>query len=178
MISSQAKDSIERIFIQAARSRLTVDSAHSCEVVPVVSPDKGTAIDTNVVVLTIASIDFRMLLMLHFSADDATRRYYVGDAQRPLLEAVMEVGNLCCGAMNQQLVEWFPDLGMSTPYALGSACLRYLDELEPDYVATYEVTIEQTVRLGATLCVCASAPLDFVANVADMAESAGELELF
>jgi hypothetical protein len=179
VISTQALNSIERIFMQAARSRLPVDASHSCEVVPAALTGINQGADANVVILTIASIDFRILLMLHFSADDTTRRYYVGGgAEGTLLEAFMEVANLCCGAMNQQLVEWFPDLGMSTPYALGSACVRYIDELKPNHVATYEVTIESTVRLGATLCVCASAPLDFVASVADMTESAGELELF
>jgi len=43
------------------------------------------------------------------------------------------------------------------------------------------VTVNGAVQLGATVCVCADAPLDFVATVAevaDVAESVGELELF
>jgi hypothetical protein len=67
---------------------------------------------------------------------------------------------------------------MSTPYALSSDCFGYLDELKPTHIASYDITIEAAARLRATLCVCANAPIDFAAQVADVHESAGELELF
>lgn len=176
MIGAQAKDSIERIFFAAARARLVTDAQHGCEIDA--RPD-AAAQGAQVVVLTISSMQFRLLLLLHFDDDEATRRYYVGDAQRALTESFMEFANLCCGAMNQQLVEHFPDLGMSTPYALSSDCLPYLRELKPDSVSNYALTIDGGVRLGATLCICSQTPLDFVAaNVETANESAGELELF
>ncbi|RDU97161.1 hypothetical protein [Trinickia dinghuensis] len=180
MITHAAQDSLERIFFQAARTRLTVDAAHACDIAPVAAPgETGSGPSTEVLVLTIASIDFRIVLLLQFADDEGTRAYYsAAGADRTLREAAMEIGNLCCGAINQQLVEHFPDLGMSTPYALPSDCMGYLDELKPAYIAAYDVTIEYAARLRATLCVCASAPLDFVAQVADVHESAGELELF
>jgi hypothetical protein len=178
VISAHAKDSIERIFFQAARSRLPADSSHACEIRPASPHEGGAAAGTDVVVLTISSIFFRLLLILHFDHDDATRAYYLGTGQGSLNESLLEVGNLCCGAMNQRLVEYFPDLGMSTPYALSSHCVRYLDQLKPDYVASYRATINDTVRIGATLCVCADAPVDFVAELSETVESVGELELF
>jgi hypothetical protein len=180
VISQAAKDSFERIFFQAARTRLTTDPAHACEFVPAVSPGPAQpGVSDEVLVLTIASIHFRIVLLLQFGDDEATRDYYASQgADRTLREAAMEIGNLCCGAINQQLVEHFPDLGMSTPYALSSDCLGYLDELKPEYIAAYDLTLEYAARLRATLCVCASAPLDFTAQVADVHESAGELELF
>ncbi|HKR45701.1 MAG TPA: hypothetical protein VJU59_39575 [Paraburkholderia sp.] len=177
MIGTHAKDSIERIFFAAARMRLVTDAQHSCEI----EPRAGDAPQgEHLVVLTISSMQFRLLLLLHFEDDERTQRYYVGDASRALTECFMEFGNLCCGAMNQQLVEHFPDLGMSTPYALSSGCLPYLRELKPDYVQSYALTIDHDVRLGATLCVCTQAPLDFVASTAavEVHDSAGELELF
>ncbi|HEX7682939.1 MAG TPA: hypothetical protein VF446_05285 [Trinickia sp.] len=180
MISQAAKDSLERIFFQAARTRLTTDPSHACEVARAASfgPAEQSA-SAEVFVLTIASIHFRIVLLLQLRDDEATRGYYAGvAADRTLREAAMELGNLCCGAINQQLVEHFPDLGMSTPYVLSSDCIGYLDELAPEYVAAYDVTVECAVRVRATLCVCASAPLDFTAQVADVHESAGELELF
>jgi hypothetical protein len=180
VISHAARDSLERIFFQAARTRLTVDAAHACEIVPVAAAGTvGEGLGEEMLVLTIASIGFRIVLALQFADDDATRGYYgaVG-GDRTLHDAAMEIGNLYCGAVNQQLVEHFPDLGMSTPYALSSDCMDYLDELKPSYVAAYDVTIEHAARLRATMCVCACAPLDFVARVADIHESAGELELF
>ncbi|PMS20396.1 hypothetical protein C0Z18_10680 [Trinickia dabaoshanensis] len=178
MITHAAQDSFERIFFQAARTRLTVDAGHACEIERVAGQgDMDSSVD--MIVLTIASIDFRIVLLLQFADDDATRGYYAAhSAERSLRESAMEIGNLCCGAINQQLVEHFPDLGMSTPYALSSDCMGYLDELDPQHVAVYDVTIEHAARLRATLCVCAQRSLDFVAQVADVQESAGELELF
>ena len=179
MITHAAQESPERIFFQAARTRLTVDPMHVCELVPAARRDAGQGPRAEVVALTITSIGFRIVLLLQFADDDATRDYYAGrGADQTLREAAMEIGNLCCGAVNQQLVEHFPDLGMATPYVLSGDCMAYLDALEPAHVACYDLTIASAARLRATLCVCASTPLDFVAQVADVEESAGELELF
>lgn len=180
MISQAAKDSFERIVFQAARTRLTVNSEHACEIVRAAAHEHaGQRSSAQVHVLTIVSIGFRIVLLLQFADDEATRAYYAGQtANRALPEAALEIGNLCCGAINQQLVEHFPDLGMSTPYTLSSDCMGYLDELEPSHLAAYDVTIEDAARLRLILCVCACEPIDFTAHVADVHESAGELELF
>jgi hypothetical protein len=176
MIDPRAKDSIERIFFSAARTRLVTDAQHACEIV---SRANAAAQGVEVVVLTISSMQFRLLLLLHFNDDPATHQYYAADGQRTLADAFMEVGNLCCGAINQQLVAHFPDLGMSTPYVLSGECLAHLHELKPSYVSSYALTIDGSVRLGATLCVCSQTPLDFVAAHTETAsESTGELELF
>ena len=179
MITEQAKDSIERIFRQAARLRLTVGAGDACDIVHG-APHDG-AVDGELIVLTISSISFRLLLVLHFDNDDATRDYYLGTGQATLEERLLEICNLCCGAMNQQLVGYCPDLGMSTPYVLSGHCVSYLDQLKPDFMVSYRVTVNGAVQLGATICICADAPLDFVATVAEVteiAESVGELELF
>lgn len=180
MISHTAQDSFERIFFQAARTRLTTDAAHACNILPIAAQSEAHAqLSSELFVLTIVSIDFRMLLVLQFAEDDATRGYYAAHSgDRTLREAAMEISNLCCGAINQQLVDHFPDLGMSTPYALSSHCMAYLEAIKPSYVAAYDITIEGAARLRATMCICASAPLDFVAQVDEVHESAGELELF
>jgi len=176
MIGERAKESLERVFSGAARTRLTVGDGDACEIAGL--PAGASPPQRRVVVLTIASMRFRLLLLLHFDDDAATRDYYAADAARPLADAFMEVANLCCGAMNQQLVEHFPDLGMSTPYALGSECVAYLAALKPAWSASYGVTIDGAVRIGATLCLCTSAPLDFVAGEIATADAGGELELF
>jgi hypothetical protein len=67
---------------------------------------------------------------------------------------------------------------MSTPYAVSARCVPYLEVLKPGYLAAYAVTINDAVRVAATVCVCAHAPLDFVADVSDEVETGGELELF
>ncbi|WP_118182758.1 hypothetical protein [Paraburkholderia phosphatilytica] len=179
MITNEAKRSIEAIFEQAAKSRLTATAGDSCTTTPVAVEGRADTLGPRAIVLTISSIAFRLLFVLHFSDDDATRAYYVGnDTSRTLPEVLTETGNLCCGYINQQLVTYFPDLGMSTPYELASRCVDHLGELKPDHVWAYDLQMGGAARLGVTLCVCAKARLDFVANVADEAQSEGELELF
>jgi hypothetical protein len=179
MITAEAKRSIEAIFEQAARSRLTANAGDSCAITPVALEGRNDTLGPCAIVLTISSIAFRLLFVLHFSNDDATRAYYLGgDSSRTLNEVLTETGNLCCGYMNQQLVRYFPDLGMSTPFELSSRCVAYLDELKPDHVWGYELRLGESARIDATLCVCANAPLELVAEVADEAGNEGELELF
>lgn len=179
MISGHAKESIERIFFKAAKSRLKRDAGDVCEIVPSAQRGAHAMPNTNVVVLTISGIVFRLLLILHFDEDDITRDYFVKDAaERAFREVFLEVCNLCCGAVNQELIEYFPDLGMSTPYVLNARCMSYVEALKPDLLESYAVTINGTVSLGATICVCAHAPLDFVAEVSEVEDTGGELELF
>ncbi|MDF3832874.1 hypothetical protein P3W85_07930 [Cupriavidus basilensis] len=179
MISSRAQDSFERIFFRAAQSRLTVQADDACVVSPARHVWESDAADAEVVVLTISSVVFRLLLVLHFEDDEATRAYFMRDgAQGALREAFVETGNLCCGAVNQDLLRHFPDLGMSTPYVLSAHCVSHLEDLKPDYRASYTVSINASVQLGATVCVFTSAPLDFVADTEAVEESGGELELF
>jgi len=180
VISAHAKDSFERIFRKAAQARLPSDPDDSCEIVPVSQADEATAPGSQVVVLTISSIVFRVLLILHFDEDDSTRRYYLRDEadERPFQEAFLEICNLCCGAINQELLRNFPDLGMSTPYVLSARCLPHLRELKPALLSSYSVMLGGTARLGATLCVCAYAPVDFIADTSAVEETSGELELF
>ncbi|EIF35446.1 hypothetical protein BCh11DRAFT_03266 [Burkholderia sp. Ch1-1] len=180
MISVHAKDSFDRIFRKAAQARLPLDAGDLCEIAPIADASVGVSKDTQVVVLTISSIVFRLLLILHFDEDESTRAYYLKDAadERPFQEVFLEICNLCCGAMNQELLRYFPDLGMSTPYVLNARCLPHLHELKPGLLSSYSVTLNGTVRLAATVCVCAYAPIDFVADTSALEETGGELELF
>ncbi|MET3445845.1 hypothetical protein [Ralstonia sp. 1138] len=177
MIRSNAQESFDRIFRKAARTRLVRQTGDTCHIDTAAEGD--TLSGDEALILTISSIAFRLLLVLRFDASEATRAYFMGDGVgRSFEEARLEIGNLCCGAVNQELLQVFPDLGMSTPYVVSARCLPYLDVLKPGYVAAYAVTINDAVRVGATVCVCAHAPLDFVADVSDEVESGGELELF
>lgn len=179
MITDKARQSIETVFAQAARTRLTAAAGDSCEITPVDPNGRDNTLGPRALVLTIAAITFRMLFVLHFHDDERTRRYYMGtDASRTLSDVLTETGNLCCGYMNQQLVTRFPDLGMSTPYELASRCVDYLDELKPDHVYAYDLLLGGVARLGVTLCVCTKAPLDFALDVVEETQSEGELELF
>jgi len=195
VISAQARAGFEQIFFDAARTRLA--SGGACEIRPMAddeaygaSHDPSRAksrsmpkVPEHVAVLTISALHFRLLLALRFRDDDATRRHFAAatpgaSAQRPLPEAFMEIANLCCGAINQALIASFPDLGMSTPYLLSGASIDYLPALNPDHVAAYDVTLDGDVRIGATLCVCANAPIDFHVPETASVDTGGELELF
>ncbi|RQS21561.1 hypothetical protein DIE03_31380 [Burkholderia sp. Bp8992] len=193
MISAQAKAGFERIFFDAARTRLA--SGGACDIRPSAGHEHGghdrsharsrsmPKVPEHVAVLTISALHFRLLLALRFSDDDATRRRFAGasagtSSQRPLPEAFMEVANLCCGAINQALTVPFPDLGMSTPTLLSGASIDYLPALAPDHVAAYDLTLDGDVRVGATLCVCANAPVDFHVPETAAVDTGGELELF
>ena len=193
MISAQARAGFERIFFDAARTRLAAGGV--CDIRPAAghehdAPDRVQAksrskpkVTGHVVVLTISALHFRLLLALRFSDDDATRRHFAGatagaDSPRPLTDAFLEVANLCCGAINQALTAPFPDLGMSTPYLLSGASLDFMHALSPDYVAAYDLTLDGDVRVGATLCVCANAPVDFHVPETATVDTGGELELF
>jgi hypothetical protein len=179
VISADAQNSFDRIFRKAAQARLPIDTSDLCGIVPIANASAGATKNTQVVVLTISSIVFRMLLILHFDEDDTTHRYYLKDNdERPFQEVFLEICNLCCGAMNQELLSYFPDLGMSTPYVLNAQCLPHLHELKPGLLSSYSVTLNDSVRLAATVCVCAHAPIDFVADTSATEETSGELELF
>ncbi|ASW02101.1 hypothetical protein [Paraburkholderia aromaticivorans] len=182
MISAHARDSFERIFRKAAQARLPLNAGDLCEIAPLTEARAGVpgSKDTQVVVLTISSIVFRLLLILHFDEDEHTRAYYLKDAadERPFQEVFLEICNLCCGAINQELLRYFPDLGMSTPYVLNARCLPHLHELKPGLLSSYTVTLNGSVRLAATVCVCAHAPIDFIADTSALEETGGELELF
>lgn len=158
-----------------------MNSSDVCEIVPGEHhfAEAMLASAGDVVVLTISSIEFRLLLVLHCGEDARAHEYFTrGQGGIPFGEALQEVGNLCCGAVNQELVRHFPDLGMSTPYALSARCVPYLEELKPGLITSYKVTINNSVHLDATICVCAHAPVDFTADIGAEAESCGELELF
>jgi len=186
VISTQAKDSIERIFYKAAQTRLPMTSGDVCEIVAIKTTDgdvtrdgRPQALTGQVVVLTISGILFRLMLLLHFNEDDSSRDYFVkDDTQSAFEEIIAEISNLCCGVMNQELIRYFPDLGMSTPYMLSAQCVPHLENLKPSYLSSYAIRLGDSVHIGATLCVCADAPIDFVADVNAAEESSGELELF
>lgn len=183
LISARARASFERIFQRAAQSRLVRNAGDAVQIDAMQTlPEEDRSFDAvaaEVVVLTISSIAFRLVLLLRVQHDAATQAYYVGDAARTLRETFIEYGNLCCGAINQELIGHFPDLGMSTPYVLSARCVSYLDALKPAYQAMYAVTIDGTVPLQAMICVCANTPVDFMADMsAAVEESSGELEFF
>jgi hypothetical protein len=178
MISTAARDGIDQIFIKAARSRIVKAEDDDFQIESLAPTDDVPAKAT-IIVLTISSFAFRLLTLLHIEETATTRDYFLGAGEdQPLAGVISEIGNMCCGAMNQDLLRYFPDLGMSTPYELSGRCMPFVDELKPGYLSRYGLTINGNVRLMATVCVCEYAPIDFAYEVSELADVGGELELF
>ena len=183
MISKQARSSIDYIFTEAARSSLVLQADDACSIQPMV---KGAAVAASmsdtVLVITCSSFVFRFLTMLRIGDNTETRAYYAqgAPAEENFADALFEAANLCTGAINRALSRHFPHVGMSTPYSLSGACLSHLEDLRPQDVLSYEITIREAVRLQATVCLCSYAPIDFSVNRMPTTESAttGELEFF
>lgn len=203
LLSEQTKQNIEQAFHRSLRASLTRAPEDVCAIAPVSGPilgghpapagQRGPARQSSpggqsspagqpgeiLLVVTISSFVFRLLTLFQVGADPATRAYYVNGAQESLDEAFREFANMCCGALNRELSEQIPHLAMSIPYTLSSQCLAFLGELRPNFLSSSAVTINDSVRLHVTLCMCCSAAVDFVASAAPVADTtAGELEMF
>lgn len=185
MIGAQARQSLEGVLERAVRARLVLQPGDACTIDRVTLPgaDDDAGADDLVVVLTISAMGFRYMLFLRFRNDAATVAYYARDSVDELRDALLELGNLCCGAINQELVRHFPDLGMSTPYVLGGHSLRHIDSLKPDYRADVTIAIADGVVIDATACLFTRVPVDFhidagAEEATGNATSDGELELF
>ena len=177
MVSDQVKDGLNRIFARAAQASLALSDSDTVTVEPLATL---YAVETpQILVLTVASYVFRLLTVFHLGEDRATQDYFTRAAPgRPFGEVVGELGNLCCGAMNRELGEHFVHTGMSTPTLLKGACLPFLDELKPAFVAPQRIVINGALTLHATLCLCAYAPIDFRVDAQAVAPASGELEFF
>ena len=156
-----------------------MDQGDVCEIVALNKNSDISIHEKNIVVLTISSFLFKVLTIFHIGEDEETKNYFLGTSpNKSLTEAFSEIGNLCIGAMNRELLQYFPHLGMSTPYTLSSRCLSFLSELNPEHVSRYSITINNSARLQATVCICGYAPIDFSVNREETVDTSGELELF
>ena len=196
MISEQARSSLRRILEHAAQSRLRLHDGDAIAIAPLEIQGPRAPVgrgagrlrrvmngaayrQRRVVALTISSMRFKLMVILQVEETEATRDYFLrGRADIGFQDVFLEIANLFCGAMNQELLRYFPDLGMSTPYILDAHCLSHLEVLNSHYLSTQMITLNDTVRISAHLCVSAYAPIDFHADDAAVEESNGELELF
>ncbi len=142
-------------------------------------PESGSDDREGMLVITSSSFTFRMMVLLRADDSPATRSYYsASEISGAVGDTLLEATNLFCGAMNRELAHHFPHLGMSTPYALNRGCLSYIEELRPQHVSSYAITINECVRVQATLCLCGYAPIDFSVAKVTLEDTTGALELF
>jgi len=175
-LSPQSREHLAQAFQNAVRAHLTCDAADECAIEPV-GIERGIC-GEHLFLITIASFVFRLSVMFDIPADSPTQAYYVrGDATHPLVDAFADAANLCCGALNRELSQSFPHLGMSIPYLLRGPCVAQVRALNPEYLASFAITINKAVRFQGTLCLACSAPIVVGPGTA-LGEETGVLELF
>ena len=182
-ISERARNGLEYFVEQAARMSLVADG-QQCALRPA---DCDGVNEQTVAMLTVSSYSFRILVLLHFNEDAATRGHFgaltgtAGDASvdERFVDIVKERGNLLCGALNRDLAQFFPHIGMSTPCVLDRSAARHIDAVKPALLRCYRVDVSSAFTLHLTLALCAYTDLDFPFERRAVDEPvAGELEMF
>jgi CheY-specific phosphatase CheX len=183
VISERARNGVQHFVEQAAHAALVANGAQCV----MLSTDCANATEQSVAMLTVSSYGFRILMLLHFNDDAATRVHFgalsgaVGgaSADERFVDIVKERGNLLCGALNRELAHFFPHIGMSTPCVLDRNAARHIDAVKPVWVHCYRAELSAAVALHLTLALCASTDLDFPFERRALVEpAAGELEMF
>lgn len=183
MISQNAKQSFNQMLERALRAGLLVSPDGPVEIMPVSDVSRFCA--TQMVILSVSSYFFRMLVMVYFTDDDVTRLHFATlnkvdvatlDA-RAFVDAVNERGNICCGSVNRDLAQVFPHVGMSTPNIIDKQCAHHLDVLGSSYQRHLDVIVPDGPRFHASLCITEFEDLDFDLQIAEP-QGNGELEIF
>ena len=150
-----------------------------CDITPEPPAAAGSATGDRLMVITLSSFTFRLLTIFQVHDNEANRAYFLQAAVgRTLEEEFAEVANLCCGALNRQMAAFFPHLAMSIPYMLNEACLDHLPHLKPAYTRRFTISINDSVKVSVTLCMCCSAPVAIPVSAPVVEQTTGELELF
>jgi hypothetical protein len=179
VISDRSKQNLELAFHRAARESLVRNPSDACDISPAQSDLPAEQLSGEVLLITISSFAFRLLTIFYVANTPAARAYYFKDSgDQRICEVFAEVANLCCGAFNRELAHSFSHLAMSIPYTLSGQCMVFLDELKPQYLSSYGITINDSVQVRATLCMHCSAPVDVVVSAARLEDNSGALELF
>jgi hypothetical protein len=178
LFSDQSKLGLSGVFERCARSTVVRSAQDVCDVA---SGSSGVPLaDGPVLIITTSSFSFRLVTIFHLDDNDANRHYFVPDgSESSLQEGFAEVANLCCGAVNRAMSELFPHMAMSIPCGLSARCVEHLAQLKPEYTARFGITINDTVKVGVTLCMCCTAPVDIPLTLSNTTQqSSGELEMF
>jgi len=184
MISDRARSGLDFTMINALKDALTASGDERCEV-EVIEDTKGLK-DRKMVILTVTSYLFRAMTMLYFTMNKQTRQHLARINRAEMsamddtafIDVIGECGNIACGALNRELAQHFPHIGMSTPNVLDNDSAGYLSALKPDYVRHFKVRINETLTMHASLCFCVFADIDFTVDMTQTEESNGEMEMF
>jgi hypothetical protein len=179
MLNERTTKNIADAFRRAASATLVRAAGDVCNIVSATVPDPAVKLGPKLLMITISSFAFRLVIVFQVSQEQPTRDYYADGAQGALDEVFAEVANMCCGALGRELSAQFKHLAMSIPYALESQCTAFLQELAPRFQASYDITVNDTARMRVTLCMCCNRPVEFTpAAAVEVSHAGGELEMF
>jgi hypothetical protein len=184
MITTSACEGFDYLLKQGIKNHLVNQESDSYEILAV--DDVASAYEPHLVVLTISSYLFRLMVFIHFTADEPTRvhlaklsKISANDMnERVFMDAICERANMFCGAMSRDLVLSFPHVGMSTPNVVDRRCASHLHLLNPAYVRHFKVDVNDTASFRVTLCVNDYDKLDFRVDKMAAEVDGGELEMF
>lgn len=182
MVSHQAKAGFDFMVEQAIKSAMLGDDKSACHIEKL--SESAQVKSRQMVILTVSGYAFRVMLFVHFTQDKPTRAHFAalkGQGEMDdatFLDAVMESGNLACGAVNRDLGRFYPYLGMSTPSVLDHGSLAYVEALGAGHVAHWRVTTGNGAVFHLSLAVCEDSPIDFQVDQTQAEDTSGELEFF
>lgn len=142
--------------------------------------------ENKMVILTIASYKFRLMVLIYFKQNEETMAHFARlngrdvkeMTEREFIDAISESGNICCGALNRELGRIFPHLGMSTPSIIDRECATYLSLLGVTHTHHFKLELNQSFAFFVSLAICAFEDLDFDPPALEESQSIGKLEMF
>jgi hypothetical protein len=184
MISTRATNSFDQMLMLGIKASMGDAASADCVVEVLADPEEIQ--ETQVVMLTVASYVFRLLVMVYFSPDESTKAHFAGVThvdpsdmtEQAFLDAIQERGNICCGTLNRELVRVFPHVGMSTPNIIERECVNYLRTLPGGHLQHFRAANGAGQNFYFGICVRDFADIDFVWEPAKDIVSAGEMEFF
>jgi hypothetical protein len=177
VVSAQSIQNLTNVFERAARATILRSPDDTWEIIP----EPAVAVKGDrLMIITTSSFAFRLLTIFHVADNEANRAYFLpaGADAGTLQEGFAEMVNMCCGALNREISTVFPHLGMSVPSSLSAECIDYLPQLNPEHTSRFTVSINGTVKVDVTLCMCCSTPIDIPVTLAAPVQAVGELEMF
>jgi len=183
-ISPQARDGFDHLLMQAFKGAFRAAPDAPVAIEPVA--DLAGVDADRAVILTVSSYRFRLLTLVYFTLDDATRHHFgainrahPGDMDdQAVLDVIAECGNICCGTLNRELARHFPHIGMSTPNLIHRQSGRFLPSLSAAHLRHFRARLGDALTLHVSLCVSDCVDIDFRVDPQVAEEATGELELF
>jgi hypothetical protein len=184
MISIDARNGLDHLLTRALKASMAASPEDACEVA--VLSDLSEIGGSKMVALTVSSYLFRLMVMIYFTPDQATKAHFArmnkvaaaDMSDQSFYDAISECGNICCGIFNRDLGAYFPHIGMSTPNLMDKNCSSYLAALNCGHIQHFRVGVDGVPLFHVSLCACEYADLDFVVDADEEGASTGELELF